>query len=88
MYSKKKDLMTETKLFIPVLIDLMTTIGKSSELTGKQKKEYVIKQMRRSLDLPQVYEDILALLIDTLIEVQDGKLIFNQKLKKTTKWCC
>lgn len=80
--------MTDSKLFIPALVDLMTSIGKSSELSGKQKKEYVIEQMRESLDLPQVYEDILALLIDTLIEVQDGKLVFNQKIKKTTKWCC
>ncbi len=80
--------MTDASLFIPALVDLMTTIGKSSELSGKQKKEYVIEQMRESLDLPHVYEDIIATLIDTLIQVEDGKLVFNQKIKETAKWCC
>ena len=79
--------MSDTDLFVPALVDLMKIAGKSSELTGKQKKDLVIKRMRESLDLPQVYEDIIAVLIDTLIQVEDGKLVFNKKLKKT-KWVC
>ena len=73
------------KIFINSLLTLMKSVGKSDELKGVEKKQFVIKAMRDSLRLPEFLEDILALLIDTIIEVENGKLVINQKIKEKIK---
>lgn len=72
------------KIFINSLLTLMKSVGKS-ELKGVEKKAFVIKAMRDSLRLPEFLEDILALLIDTIIEVENGKLVINEKIKEKIK---
>jgi hypothetical protein len=59
------------KLFMNSLLTLMKSVGKG-ELKGIEKKDFVIKAMRDTLRLPEFLEDILAILIDTIIEVEDG----------------
>jgi len=73
------------KIFINSLLTLMKSVGKSDELKGVEKKQFVIKAMRDSLRLPEFLEDILALLIDTIIEVENGKLVINEKIKEKIK---
>ena len=73
------------KIFMNSLLTLMKSVGKSGELKGIEKKQFVIKAMRDTLRLPEFLEDILAILIDTIIEVEDGKLVINQKVKEKVK---
>lgn len=75
----------EAKVFMNSLLTLMKSVGKSEELKGEQKKQFVIKAMRDTLHLPDFLEDILAILIDTLIEVENGDLVINQKIKEKVK---
>jgi len=73
------------KIFMNSLLTLMKSVGKSEELKGLEKKAFVIKAMKSSLHLPEFLEDILAILIDTLIEVENGKLVINERIKEKVK---
>jgi hypothetical protein len=75
----------EAKVFMTSLLTLMKSVGKNEELKGLEKKQFVIDAMRTSLRLPDFLEDILAILIDTIIEVEDGKLVINEKIKEKVK---
>jgi hypothetical protein len=55
---------------------------------GEQKKDYVMKELRKALKWDDsVIDEIILLVIDTLIEVDNGKLKFNHKVKKSL-FCC
>jgi len=57
-------------------------------LSGEEKKDYVMKELRRVLKWDDsVIDEIILLLIDTLIQVDKGKLTFNKKVKKSL-FCC
>lgn len=77
---------------LSVLVDLMKQAGENKNTTGKQKKEWVIKKMREVLNLPEVVEDLIAELIDLLIDVDKHRIIINPKVKKhfinITSLCC
>lgn len=75
----------EAKVFMTSLLTLMKSVGKSEELKGLEKKQFVIDAMKTSLRLPEFLEDILAILIDVIIEVEDGKLVINEKIKEKVK---
>jgi len=62
------------------LIDNMRHLGKFTGLCGKEKKELVIATLRHQLDLPDDLEDFIVALIDVLIQVEDGKIVFNKKI--------
>jgi len=57
-------------------------------LSGKEKKDYVMRELRKALNWDDsVIDEIILLVIDTLIEVDNGKLKFNHKVKKSL-FCC
>lgn len=77
---------------LSVLVDLMKQAGENKNTTGKQKKEWVIKKMKEVLNLPEVVEELLAELIDLLVDVDGHKIVINPKVKKhfinITSLCC
>jgi len=75
----------EAKVFMNSLLTLMKSVGKSEELKGLEKKQFVIDAMRTSLRLPDFLEDILAILIDTIIDVENGQLVINERIKEKVK---
>ena len=82
----------EAKLLIDSLIRLMIKAEheqKNGNLTnGKHKKQYVMDEMRKILNWEDsIIDEILLLVIDALIEVDNGKLKFNEKIKKSLLCC-
>jgi len=77
---------------LSVLVDLMKQAGANKNTTGKQKKEWVIKKMKEVLNLPEVVEELIAELIDLLVDVDGHKIVINPKVKKhfinITSLCC
>lgn len=73
---------------IKSLIHHMVYIGQFNEMKGKEKKEYVMKKLREEMRLEPIIEDLIIGVIDLLIKVEDGELIFNPKIKKGLDKCC
>jgi len=77
---------------LSVLVDLMRQAGENKNTTGKQKKEWVIKKMKEVLNLPDVVEELIAELIDLLVDVDGHKIVINPVVKKhfisLGKLCC
>jgi len=67
---------------LSVLVDLMRQAGENKNTTGKQKKEWVIKKMKEVLNLPDVVEELIAELIDLLVDVDGHKIVINPAVKK------
>jgi hypothetical protein len=82
----------EAKLLIDSLIKLMITAEKEQKkgnlINGHHKKQYVMDEMRKMLNWEDsIIDEILLLVIDALIEVDKGKLKFNEKVKKSLLCC-
>jgi len=77
------------KLLIDNTIRFMSIAEDMPELlNGEEKKDYVMKELKKVLKWDDsVIDEIILLVIDTLIEVDKGKLKFNQKVKKSL-FCC
>jgi hypothetical protein len=73
--------------YLTVLIDLMKKAGQNKEMSGKDKKALVIDEIRKQLELPHDIEELIISLIDILIEVQNGKLVINEKVKNNCLGC-
>jgi len=73
--------------YLTVLINLMQKAGQNKDLSGKDKKQFVLDQIRKQLELPNDIEDLIISLIDILIEVENGKLVINPKVKKSCLGC-
>lgn len=77
---------------LSVLVDLMKQAGDRKNTTGKQKKEWVINKMKEVLNLPDVVEELIAELIDLLIDVDKHRIVINPAVKKQFvslgKLCC
>jgi predicted NACHT family NTPase len=73
--------------YLTVLIDLMKKAGHNKEMSGRDKKAFVIDEIRKQLELPQDIEDLIISLIDILIEVDNGKLVINEKVKNGCLGC-
>jgi len=67
---------------LSLLIDLMRQAGENKKTTGKQKKEWVIKKMKDVLNLPEIVEELIAELIDLLVDVDGHKIVINPAVKK------
>jgi len=76
---------------IPIVTSLMRTVGKISTLTGQQKKELVVGVIETVFQ-GHVWAGIIASpIIDCLISVEKGNIIFNPNTKKVAKGifaCC
>ena len=72
---------------IDLVVISMNTVESFVEMSGEQKKEYVIEQLKVLLDEIeyQQYEDIISNLIEFLIAMSKNK--YDLKLNKITKCC-
>lgn len=70
------------------LVEKMTKVGELN-ISGKDKKELVLQFIEEKLSdvIPDELEFFLDILIDLLIDVEKGKIIFNPKTKKLVKSC-
>ena len=74
------------RLFIE-LIDLMKTAGKAKNLDGEDKKKFVLQEMKRLITYDNYIEDILIHIINLLIQVENGELVFNKDVKDNAVKC-
>lgn len=63
------------------LIFLMKRAGKIKSLDGAGKKRFVIQEMKRIITLDNYIEDVLILVIDLLIQVENGELVINKDVQ-------
>ena len=78
--------MSDKSEFIPKIIKIMNIAEKVSGLTGKEKKDFVVKTI--IMDMPNEYVEyapVLSLIIDGLCRVkkEDIKMMFNK-----VSYCC
>lgn len=73
--------------YLVITIDLMKRAGSMSELSGKDKKAFVLDGLRKAIVLPEEIEDLIIAVIDALIDVENGKLVLNPVVKETTSKC-
>lgn len=73
-----------------ITMDLMKKAGRLSEMKGQQKKEFVLNEIAQIIPLNNELEDAILFLIDKLIDVQNGNLVFNPKpiKQKIFNICC
>ena len=64
------------------LILFMIEIGKNDAFSGKEKKAWVIQQIKSNLNYNDTFEEVILDIIDYLILVDKGELIINKKVKK------
>lgn len=69
------------------LIDLMKTAGQAKNLDGEDKKKFVIQEMKRIITLDNYVEEILLIVIDLLIQVENGELVINKDVKDNATKC-
>lgn len=70
-----------------VTLDLMKKAGAMKELSGKDKKAYVLDELRKALELPEDIENLIVAVIDALIDVEKGKLVINPVVEKGCTGC-
>lgn len=77
------------KTILNVLIENMKRYGKFN-LTGEQKKKLLLDTLKYELDLEPIVENLIIELVDILIDVENKKIVFNPKIKKSFSllgWC-
>lgn len=72
-------------IVLETLITTMKHIGRLKDIKGENKKKLVLSIIKEQLDLPEHLENFIMSLIDVLIQVEKGKLVFNEKIKSTLK---
>jgi hypothetical protein len=82
----------QARLLIDNLIRLMHLAEQEKRegnlIDGAHKKQFVMDEMRKILKWEDsIIDEILLIVIDTLIEVDKDKLQFNQKVKKSLSCC-
>lgn len=73
--------------YLTVLIDLMKKAGNNKKLSGKDKKAFVLDEIKKHLELPNDIEDLIISLIDILIKVENGQLVINEKVTEGCTTC-
>jgi len=74
-------------LILNLLVKSMIDVGKM-DIDGKTKKRLVLNILFEELEMNPVVEELLEHFIDILIQVENGKLVFNTKLKQGFLTCC
>ena len=75
-----------TNSILKLLVKTMSEVGQT-DLSGKRKKDLVLKLIFDEMDLDEDLEDFLMHIIDLLINVENNKIIFNKKIKKSILSC-
>ena len=74
-------------VYLLVTLDLMKKAGAMKELSGKDKKAYVLEELRKAIELPEDIENLIISVIDALIDVEKGRLVLNPVVKKGCTGC-
>jgi hypothetical protein len=69
------------------LVYLMKRAGRIKSLDGEGKKKFVLQEMKRLITFDNYIEDILIVVIDLLIDVENGKLVINKDVKDNAIKC-
>jgi len=75
-----------TNSILKLLVKTMSEVGQT-DLSGKRKKDLVLKIIFDEMELDEDLEDFLMHIIDLLINVENNKIIFNKKIKKSILSC-
>ena len=75
-----------TNSILKLLVKTMSEVGQT-DLSGKRKKDLVLKIIFDEMELNEDLEDFLMHIIDLLINVENNKIIFNKKIKKSILSC-
>ena len=70
-----------------LLVKSMIDVGKM-QISGETKKRLVLDIIFEELEINSVVEELLEHFIDILIKVENGKLVFNHKIKQSFLTCC
>ena len=71
-----------SKYIIDNLIRLMNVAEDLNELkTGKEKKQYVLDQLKIIMNFDELIEILIIEFIDVLIEVDKNNITFNKDIK-------
>ena len=73
--------------YLIITLDLMKRAGSMNELSGEDKKAFVIDGLRKALELPEDIEELILAVIDALIDVEKGRLVLNPIVKEPTSKC-
>ena len=79
------------KLIVHNLIKFMSIIGNHKNMTGEEKKKWVLLRLKEELLLPEEFEELLIELIDYIVLIDNGQIKINQKIIKSSKKlfiCC
>jgi hypothetical protein len=74
-------------VYLLATLDLMKKAGEMKELSGKDKKAYVMEELRKAIELPEDIENLILAVIDALIDVENGKLVLNPVVEKGCTGC-
>ena len=79
-------------IILESLVNTMQRIGTFKGLRGREKKRLVLRSLKVEFDIPEALLVFLTSVIDTLISVENGIIIFNAKPKQVansiTSLCC
>lgn len=75
-------------VILDVLTKAMKHIGGFTGLTGSQKKALVLQMIEYELELPEELETLIIALIDVLISVEGGELVFNTRIVPPSIYSC
>lgn len=71
-----------SKEILKELISLMIEASLMVNMSGEDKKKYVLEELKKHITLNNEIEDFIINTIDILIDVDKGKIIFNKKVRK------
>jgi hypothetical protein len=74
-------------VYLLATLDLMKKAGEMKDLSGKDKKAYVLDELRKALELPEDIENLIVAVIDALIDVEKGRLVLNPVVEKGCTGC-
>ena len=74
-------------VYLLATLDLMKKAGEMKDLSGKDKKAYVMEELRKAIELPEDIENLILAVIDALIDVENGKLVLNPVVEKGCTSC-
>lgn len=76
-----------SKIILDTLVNLMQTAAVMTEMSGLQKKRFVLTQLRNKLQLQDEVEDLIIDLIDLLIQVDKHQLRINPNVRSLFSCC-
>lgn len=90
--TKLKNFETLNKGFlVSELLKFMSIVGNHKNMSGKEKKKWVLLKLKEEMELPEVLEDLILAIIDYVVLVDKGQIKINPEIKNISKrffMCC